>query len=359
MDLPLPVLCGQLLVAGFASDHLPSELSRALRAGCRGGVICFKRNLPSLASARNLSASVVESCRLDLPPFISVDQEGGRVGRLPQPFLKLPPMRSLGALGDASLVEEVGRVLGAELAALGFNLDFAPVLDVDSNPDNPVIGDRAFSGDPAEVARFGGALVRGLQASGVMACGKHFPGHGDTDTDSHLDLPRVEHDEARLRRIELPPFAAAARDGIATLMTAHVIYPTLDPDRTATLSPRIATELLRGELGFRGVLFSDDLEMRALADRMSVEESAVEAIRAGCDALLVCSDFSLQERAHAALVREAERDSAFRDRCREAVERGLAARRFRPPRPGSEAELASVVGGERARALEAKISVLC
>lgn len=351
--LPLPVLCGQLVVVGFQGTTLPPELRRAFAAGTRAGIIAFKRNLPSLEIAHALNREVLAAAPAELPPFLSVDQEGGRVGRLPPPFLKLPPMRQLGALDDAELVARVGRVLGSELALLGYNLDFAPVLDVDSNPDNPVIGDRAFSADPAQVGRLAGALLEGLQASGVMACGKHFPGHGDTHLDSHLDLPFVRHPEARLRALELPPFREAIRRGVATLMTAHVVYDALDPDRPATLSERISRGLLRDELGFAGVLFSDDLEMRALADRMSVEESAVAAVRAGCDALLVCSELALAERAHAALVREAERDSTFQERCRQAATRSLSARRRFPPRPAADAR---AVGGPAARALEAELA---
>lgn len=351
--LSLPQLCGQLLVVGFSGTSLPAALEAALREGRMGGIIVFKRNLPSLEIAHAINRATQGAAPADLPPFIAVDQEGGRVGRLPPPFLKLPPMRQLGALGDPALLERVGRVLGTELRRLGYNLDFAPVLDVDSNPDNPVIGDRAFSADPAEVARLACAALAGIQAAGVMACGKHFPGHGDTHLDSHLDLPFVRHPEARLRAVELPPFRAAVQRGVATLMTAHVVYDGLDPDRPATLSPRISTQLLRGELGFAGVLFSDDLEMRALADRMSVEESAVAAIRAGCDALLVCSDLALADRAHAALTREAERDTSFFARCREAATRGLEARRRFPPRPDADA---SGVGGREARALEDEIA---
>ena len=351
--LSLPQLCGQLLVVGFSGTSLPPALQAALRAGRMGGVIVFKRNLPTLEVAHALNCAALGAAPADLPPFIAVDQEGGRVGRLPPPFLKLPAMKKLGALGDEALLRRAGGVLGSELQKLGYNLDFAPVLDVDSNPDNPVIGDRAFSADPAEVARLAGALLDGLQGAGVMACGKHFPGHGDTHLDSHLELPFVRHPEARLRAVELPPFRDAVKRGVATLMTAHVVYDGLDADRPATLSPRISTELLRGELGFEGVLFSDDLEMRALADRMSVEESSVAALRAGCDALLVCSDLALAERAHAALVREAERDADFRARCTQAATRGLATRRRFPPRPDVDA---SGVGGREARELEAEIA---
>jgi beta-N-acetylhexosaminidase len=356
MSKDLRELCGQLVVGGFSGDSLPKEMAGALAQGRRGGVIFFQRNLPSLEAARSLSESVVAAAPPGMPPFIGVDQEGGRVARLKAPFLKLPPMRAIGRLDDVALVERVGRALGSELSALGFNLDFAPVLDVDSNPQNPVIGDRAFSADPVAVARLAPALARGLEASGVLACGKHFPGHGDTHLDSHLDLPTVAHDEARLRAIELVPFAEACRARISTLMTAHVVYDAFDPGVPATLSRKICTDLLRAELGFSGVLFSDDLEMRALFDRMSVEESAIGAIVAGCDALLICSDVALQERALEALIREAEKDAGFGERVREAAERGLVARRRAPPRPVAADALSASTGGSNARALEDEIA---
>ncbi len=354
-DLELRQLTGQLLVVGFHGTTVPEGLSEAFERGERGGAIVFKRNLPSLEAALEQNRALVAAAPSELPPLLSVDQEGGRVARLPPPFLKLPPMRRLGALDDAAFIERVGSVLGAELAALGYNLDFAPVLDVDSNPENPVIGDRAFGSDPERVARLSCAFGKGLEGAGVMACEKHFPGHGDTHTDSHLELPVVSHDARRLADVELVPFRAAAAMGISTLMTAHVVYEALDPGTPATLSERIATELLRHELGFRGLLFSDDLEMKALADRMSVEESAVRAIRAGCDALLVCSSFELAERAHRALLREAEQDDAFRQCCVQAVDRGLELRRRFAPRPAPDA---SGVGGARVRGLEAEIATL-
>ena len=242
-------------------------------------------------------------------------------------------MRALGKIGDVELVRRAGFLLGRQLAPLGFNLDFAPVLDVDSNPKNPIIGDRAFSDEPDAVARFGRAFAGGLGKAQVLACGKHFPGHGDTDKDSHLDLPVIRHDKERLDAVELPPFRAASHAGIPTLMSAHIVLSEIDPGVPATLSHRVCTTLLRGELGFRGVLFSDDLEMRALSDNYEIAESAVGAIAAGCDALLICRDFELQEAALDALVRRAEADSSFKSRCTEALGRNLAARRAKPPRP--------------------------
>ncbi len=353
--LPLAVLAGQLLVGGFFGASLPPSYRDALERGERGGAILFRRNLQgSLADAAALNrelAGAATSFDASFPPLLAVDQEGGRVTRLGAPLLKLPPMRALGRTGDALLVRRAGKTLGRELAALGFTMNFAPVLDVDSCPDNPIIGDRSFASSPEEVARIGHAFAAGLQEGGVHACGKHFPGHGDTTVDSHFDLPRVDQPRTRLDAIELVPYLGLRAAVCAAVMTAHVVYPALEPDAPATLSRRIAHDLLRGELGYDGVLVSDDLEMKAVADRMPIEESAVRAVRAGCDVLLVCSSEELQERAHAALVRAAEADPAFHARLTEAAERGLELRRARPPRPLPASELAAAVGGPESRAL--------
>lgn len=331
---------GQLIVAGFDGASLPEPLALDLRRGELGGLILFKRNLPNVRAAYELCTAALGLARPELPPFLGVDQEGGRVARLPAPFLKLPPMRRLGVTGDVDLIRRAATLLGEQLAALGFNLDFAPVLDVDSNPDNPIIGDRAFSSDPDVVARLGRAFVESLQATGVMACGKHYPGHGDTSQDSHVDLPFVDHDKARFDQVELPPFRTASLRGMACMMTAHVVYPALDPGVPATLSFRIATTLLRQEIGFGGVLFSDDLEMRALSERFSIEQSAVAAVRAGCDTLLICHDGELVRRARAALAQKIQSDAEFAARCHQAVTRSLAARHRFPPRPAASFEAA-------------------
>ncbi len=330
----LPVLCGQLLVGGFASPLLSPTFRQAIERGERGGAILFRRNLTgSLGDVASLTRSIGEAAAPDLPPLIGVDQEGGRVARLGSPVIRLPAMRALGQLGDVGLVDRVAKALGAQLAALGFTMNFAPVLDVDTCPASPVIGDRSFSGDPSTVARLGAAFASGLQAGGVLACGKHFPGHGDTRVDSHKDLPHVAHPRARLDAVELVPFRDLTAGTCAALMTAHVVYDALDAERPATLSRRIAHDLLRTELGWTGLVVSDDLEMKAIADRLPIEQSAVQAVRAGCDLLLVCASEDLQDRAHAGLVRAAERDVSFREQVEASVARGLEVRRRRPPRP--------------------------
>ncbi len=355
LELPLPVLCGQLIVGGFAGHTVPERFAAALRDGARGGAILFKRNLPDIGTAHMLCDALHRAAPPDLPPFIGVDQEGGRVTRLPPPFLVLPPMRALGETRDFELIRAAARAVATELGAIGFNLNFAPVLDVDSNPDNPVIGDRAFGRDPRTVMRAGVAFMQGLQDRNVLACGKHFPGHGDTAEDSHFALPTIEHDRARLMKIELPPFRAAAGAGIASMMTAHIVVRSLDPGVPATLSRAICASLLRAEMGFDGVLFSDDLEMAAIAARYPIEEAAVESVWAGCDALLICKDEDVQDRAHAALVREAEKNQRFRDRCVEAAQRCLRVRRLCPPRPVSAEALLTIVGGPASQAMAARV----
>lgn len=348
LGLTLEQLCGQLLVCGWEGPELPPSLLASLQAGERGGLIAFRRNLPDLETALRVNATAIGTTPEELPPLLGIDEEGGRVSRLPAPFRALPPMRRLGAQGDRDLCIRAGAALGRVLGALGYSVDFAPVLDVDTNPANPIIGDRAFGAKSAEVIDFGLAFAQGLAQAPIAPCGKHFPGHGDTLLDSHLALPTVAHDLRRLQEVELAPFAAAATAGLPALMSAHVVFSALDPGIPATLSHRIATELLRDQLGFDGILISDDLEMGALTEQMTIEESAVRAISAGCDLLLVCRDAALQCRAHAALVARARQDEDFRRRCEDAAARALRVRRRTPPRPGT-------VKGALARASELEV----
>ena len=228
-------LAGQVLVVGFAGKDAPDELLGPCARGELGGIILFKRNLGTMHEVAELIGRFVAVCPRDRPLLVAVDQEGGRVARLGEPVLRLPAMHALGKLDDAALTERAGELLGRQLKALGFNMDFAPVLDVNTNPHNPVIGDRAFGDEPERVIKHGLAFARGLARGGVHACGKHFPGHGDTDLDSHLALPRLNHDRARLDRAELAPFRAA-RGEIAALMTAHVVFEALAPNKPATIA---------------------------------------------------------------------------------------------------------------------------
>ena len=284
-----------LFCVGFHGKSPSPEVLELVRRGVHG-VVLFARNVEDAEQVAALVAALKREA--GRPLLVSIDQEGGRVARLraPQGFTELPPMRALGATGDEALAREVGALLGRELRAVGIDQDYAPVVDVDTNPANPVIGDRSFSRDPAVVARLGAALAQGLQSAGVAACAKHFPGHGDTSQDSHKDLPRLPHPRARLDAVELLPFGALARAGVASVMTAHVVFEALDPRRPATLAPDVM-RLLRDEVGYDGCAVSDDLEMKAVAEHFPLEEAAPGAIAAGVDALLVCHTAALQHRA--------------------------------------------------------------
>jgi beta-N-acetylhexosaminidase len=306
--------CGQMLLVGFDGDALPTRLNRALRDGEVGGVILFGRNIVEPAQVAALNASVYAAAADREPPFIAVDQEGGRVQRLRAPLTVVPPMMQVGATRDTRLARAVGEVLGAELEALGFNLDFAPCVDVLTNPENPVIGDRAFGTDPETVTVMAGAVMLGLIQAGMIPCAKHFPGHGDTRLDSHLDLPVVEHDYGRIERIELEPFRRLIRARVPMIMTAHILVPAVDATLPATLSPTWIAKILRQDLDYAGVVISDDLEMKAVADRYSIEEMIELGVPAGLDIFLVCRSEDMWLEAYELLVRGAERSSTFRDR---------------------------------------------
>lgn len=302
---------GARMMVGFDGLVASPDAKRLIRDYGVGSVILFARNVAEpeqLAELVRELQALARAARHDLPLLVAVDQEGGRVARLRQPWTLWPPARALGRMGSEEHARRMGEALAAELSACGIRLDFAPVVDVDTNPANPVIGDRSFGDDPDLVGRLGAALVRGLQGAGVAACAKHFPGHGDTAVDSHFELPVVEHSRARLEDVELRPFRAAIAAGVASVMTAHVLVPELDPERPATLSPRVLDTLLRRELGFAGVVVSDDLEMKAIAARWGAAEAAVAAARAGCDLLPLCASPDRQIEAIEGLVRACEAD---------------------------------------------------
>jgi beta-N-acetylhexosaminidase len=311
--------CARLFMVGFPGPRIDKDFAALMDDGIFGAIL-FKRNIGSAQETAALCRDI--KARAGRPFILSVDQEGGRVARLRgAPFTTLPPMRELGQRGDEGLVQRVGQLLAHELRAVGFDWDFAPVLDVDTNPANPVIGDRSFSRDAELVGRLGVALGRGLEAGGVASCGKHFPGHGDTTTDSHLTLPRLPHDLERLRRVELVPFRAFAGAGLASLMTAHVLFDAIEPGVPATMSHKVLHGVLRQELGFDGVLVSDDLEMKAIANYYSVEEAAVQGTLAGVDLFLVCHHPEVQRRAIEALVKAVESGRVPRERIAEAHRR--------------------------------------
>lgn len=280
---------GQLFMVGFMGTSVTPELSSFIKDCKPGGVILFSRNLESVEQIVELTNDL-QRCSPKSPLLISIDQEGGRVSRLPKGFTIFPPCELLGRCNSSELAYAAAATIAKELRAVGINMNMAPVLDVNSNPDNPVIGDRAFGSTPDVVGELGLVTAAGLQDNKVVACGKHFPGHGDTNADSHKELPIVEASRERLEAVEFPPFRRAASAGIGTMMTAHVLYKALDDRLPATLSPAIITNLLREELKYDGVVLTDDLEMQAIVDHYGPGDAAVRALEAGCDVLLICKD---------------------------------------------------------------------
>ncbi len=316
---------GAVLTTGIPGTELDGETRAALERIRPSGVILFRRNVETVDQLRALIADLHG---LPSRPLVSIDHEGGKVVRVGPPFTDFPPAR---AIGDADTARAVGRAIAAELATVGIDIDFAPVLDVDSNPANPIIGERAFASDPTVVAELAAAFAEGMTDGGVIPCGKHFPGHGDTDKDSHLELPLVRKTRAELEATELIPFRATAA-AMPLLMTAHVLYPGLDPERPATLSPAILQDLLRNDIGYRGVIVSDDLEMRALSATASVADSAVASLAAGCDWLLVCNDFDNTLRTAERLEKALETGELSRQRITKSAAR-IAALRHRTAEP--------------------------
>lgn len=351
---------GQLAIVGFAGHSIPADLRLLAKEFDLGGIILFARNVDAPEQVADLAREAQTLAR-DVPLWVSVDQEGGRVARLRAPFTVWPPMLALGRSGDEGLAARFARTLAAELRAVGITLDFAPVLDLFTNPANPVIGDRSMGDRADEVARLGRIVIETLQAEGIAACAKHFPGHGDTSVDSHVDLPILEHPPDRFEAVEFVPFRAAIGAEVACIMTAHLLVPAFDEERPATLSGAIVDRLLRRRLGFEGLIVTDDLTMGAIASRYASGEAAVGAIAAGCDALLLCGDAQdPQAVGLEAVLHAVEEGMLPRKRVEEALarQRRVKARflgRVRPE-PLAGAALRAVLGRDEHQAVAAEMA---
>lgn len=299
---------GAMLVYGWSETG--SEDATAVNSHAReivedmrvGGVVLLGRNVADDLSVTVSAFNELQSLSRE-PLFIIADQEGGMVARFTQGVTVFPSNMALGATGRVDHAYEAAAAVARELVALGVNYNFAPCVDVNNNPDNPIIGTRSYGESPDMVARFGAAAIRGYQDNGVIACAKHFPGHGDTAVDSHLALPSVPYPRQRLDSLELVPFVEAIRSGVSSIMTTHIIFPALDTGRPATLSPAVITGLLRGELGYDGVVVTDCMEMKAIADNFGTAEAAVMAVEAGVDLVLVCHTLSTQREAREAILK--------------------------------------------------------
>lgn len=287
-------LIGQHVTIGVQGHALTEDEKKFIVANNIGGVTLFGRNVAEPKQVRELCAEIqsLRHRQSDRAPlFIGIDMEGGRVHRLKPPFTVWPALAQLGKIDNPTVSFHFANRMGQELRAVGVNLDYAPDLDVFTNPENKIIGDRAVSSDPAIVEKHSSALVRGYIKAGVLTCAKHYPGHGNTLLDSHLDLPIEESDRARLDRVELVPFKKAFRSRVDMVMAAHIMFPKIDPEWPASLSEIFLKDMLRKEFRYRGLVITDDLGMGALVKHHSREEIAVRALEAGCDLLCYCNEF--------------------------------------------------------------------
>ena len=291
-------MLGQRLSVGFYGTEVPEELKRLIREYKIGNIILFRRNVAGYAQLKKLCAELRQLIRTEtgLEPYIMIDEECGSVSRLAKVAAPTPSAMAIGATGKPENAHAIGRLIGEELRAAGINFNLAPVLDCSTRPDNQAEGNRCFAGNPEDTAALGRAYVRGVQETGVLACGKHFPGSGDTLVDSHLDLPIIEKPAEEIEKTELVPFRAAIAEGVKGIMTAHIVFPAMEPERVpATVSRRVVTGLLRERMGFGGIIVSDGMEMHAVMDLYGIEDGTRRALAAGVDIALICHSYAQTE----------------------------------------------------------------
>ncbi|MCP4724911.1 MAG: beta-N-acetylhexosaminidase [bacterium] len=294
-NLNLEQKIGQMFMFGFFGDTVSENLKYLINEKHLGNVIVFARNIRNARALQNLTRDIYSE--FDIPPLIGIDQEGGVVTRITEGATLMPGNMAVASTGDPGLAEEYGRIIGRELRSLGINLNLAPVLDV-NRQSNPGLGVRSFGETPEKVIEYGSKLIEGLQSEKIFTTGKHFPGIGAAALDTHLDMPAINLTIEELEETDIPPFHNAIENGIDCLMTSHAAFPAFLPESDpvpATFSKEIMTDYLRGKLGFKGVLITDDLEMGAAEKSMSFADSILTAVKAGADLLCVCHDFDKQK----------------------------------------------------------------
>ncbi|MCF6462973.1 beta-N-acetylhexosaminidase [Clostridium sp. Cult1] len=283
---------GQLMIIGINGLTIDDHTKEMIEKYHIGGFILFKYNIADENQTLELLNNLKKvNSTNPIPLFLSIDEEGGRVSRLPNSFIKLPAAKRIGDINDKDISLEYGKIIGKRLKSLGFNMNFGPVLDVNSNPQNPVIGDRAFGSSSKTVVDNGMQVMKGIKSENIVAAVKHFPGHGDTNMDSHIDLPVIEKDLNDLEKIELVPFKESIKQGVDTIMIGHILFPKLDNQYPATLSKEIITGLLREKLSYEGLIISDDMTMGAIIKNYTIEEAAIKFLKAGGDLLLICHGY--------------------------------------------------------------------
>lgn len=327
-NMTLDEKIGQMLVAGVNGTQMDEPTKKLIQTHKVGGFIFFSDHLKRPEqTVRFLNQLKDANTDNPLPLLLSVDQEGGNVTRLPGGIANFPTNQKIGNANDPDISYEVGSLLGQELKEFGFNLNFAPVLDVNSNPDNPIIGDRSFSADPDIVSELGIQTMKGIESQGVISSIKHFPGHGDTSVDSHLALPVVNKSLQELQSLELIPFKRAIDDGADLVMVAHILLPKLDDTYPSSLSKSVVTELLREKLDYKGVVITDDMTMKAIADNYGMGDAAVQAVKAGSDLILIAHDAQKAVTALEALKSAVRQGEISEDRIDESVKRIIQLKR--------------------------------
>ncbi len=295
-DMTVEEKIGQLVLVGLEGTAIDETSRKLVKDHHVGGFILFKDNIESVEQSVKLLNDLKEANAANpVPLWLSIDEEGGRVTRFPEEYVKLPSSGKVGSKGDLTLTKRVGGLIAQKVAGLGLNMVFAPVLDIHSNPNNPVIGDRSFGTTAETVTQHGIASMKGIQEKGVVTVVKHFPGHGDTSVDSHLGLPVVEHDLKRLHEMELVPFQQAINEGADVVMVAHLLMKSIDPDTPSSYSKPVINDLLREELGFKGVVITDDMTMGAISGSTDVGEASVKSVVAGSNMVLIGHEYALEE----------------------------------------------------------------
>ncbi|WP_054199921.1 beta-N-acetylhexosaminidase [Clostridium baratii] len=319
-NMSLDEKIGQLVISGFYGTTLDENILKLIKEDKISGVILFNRNVKDSSTLLSLNNSLKESNKNNkLPLFISVDEEGGLVTRMPKDIKRLPTNKYIGSLNNKDLSYNVGEILGEQLSYFGFNMNFAPVLDINSNSNNPVIGDRSFGNNKDTVAILGTSTMKGIQSKNIISVVKHFPGHGDTSVDSHVNLPVVNYDINRLKSFEFVPFKTAIQNGADAIMVGHILLPKIDSKYPSSMSYEIVTNILRKDLGFNGLVVSDDMTMGAITKNYSIEESSIKAINAGVDLLLVCQKYENTENVLKALKEAALNGTISKERLDNAL----------------------------------------
>lgn len=325
MNIPIITAINNLIWGGIKEKNLTFEEINLLNQGQIGGIVLFKRNGEDPYQIQKLISEIKQSYSKDLPlPAISIDHEGGRVQRIKGDLTILPPFKKLGDINDCNTAFKLGNLVGKELNCLGIDVNFSPVLDIIKSNENKVIGDRSLGSDPVLAGNIAVSFAKGMEISGVMACGKHFPGHGCTTVDSHEKLPIAEGNINKWENSDLKPFVNYINNNFDLLMTAHILYKDWDNQNPATYSNYILNKLLRKKLGFKGIVITDDLEMGAIQNEISIEQAAYKSILAGADVLLICGfNHELRIRIKEYLLKQAQKNNELESRIYESAQKNL------------------------------------